>query len=204
MYKVFAKDKPIFITDPGSNLLKLNNDGALCIKYKSKKNLHRAYELLLKEPVIQALYIVSDDVEHLWKSFKSLFQYVEAAGGVVKNTKGEILLIFRKGKWDLPKGKVEKGESIKEAALREVEEECGIRGLSLTKDLASTYHTYSVNGKSSLKKTYWFEMVCASSDKPKPQLEEEITKAEWLGKTQVKKALENTYPAIIELMMDYF
>ena len=204
MYKVFAKDKPIFIlSSTSTDLLKLN-DNVLRIKYQSKKSLHRAYELLLKENVIQRLDISSDDVELVWKSFKSLFLYIEAAGGVVKNDKGEILLIFRKGKWDLPKGKIEKGESIKDAALREVQEECGIDHLSIVKALPATYHTYTVNGKSSLKKTFWFEMLCKGNDKPKPQIEEEITKAEWMSKTQVKKALENTYPAIIELMMDYF
>ena len=104
--------------------------------------------------------------------------------------------IYRNGKWDLPKGKLEINESIPECAVREVEEECGISLLTITKELPATYHTYRQSGKNLLKITYWFLMDCKDESNLTPQTEEGIELVEWKNQKEVQLALENTYPNI--------
>ena len=111
-------------------------------------------------------------------------------------------MIFRNGKWDLPKGKLEVGENIKECAIREVQEECGVSGLSIINALQDTYHTYEINGKKILKRTYWFKMKTNFTADLIPQLEEGITKVEWVSKEGISTRLENSYENINELFAD--
>ena len=125
---------------------------------------------------------------------------IEAAGGLVFNKDGDILMIFRNGKWDLPKGKLEIGESIEECAIREVEEECGIVGLDIIEKLLETYHTYNMDGEEVLKKTYWYKMKTDYSAKLIPQLEEGITKVSWVDKDQISKKLKNSYGNISDVL----
>ncbi len=137
-----------------------------------------------------------------WEIFISDYAFIEAAGGLVKNTNGDTLFIKRLGKWDLPKGKIDKGEDAKGAALREVEEECGISGLSIIGELVPTYHTYKRGGEKILKKTHWFEMLY-KGDKPlKPQTEEGITEVRWFRENEMKMVLDNTYNSIRELLIN--
>jgi 8-oxo-dGTP pyrophosphatase MutT (NUDIX family) len=110
-------------------------------------------------------------------------------------------MIFRNDKWDLPKGKLEVGENIEECAIREVEEECGVEELSIVKKLKSTYHTYKLNGKAILKRTYWFKMNSNYKLKLTPQFEEGITKVEWVSISEVPSKLENSYGNIKELFI---
>ena len=140
-------------------------------------------------------YVESADVELAWQSFKQNFKVIESAGGVVMKNQ-EILFIYRNGKWDLPKGKLEKNESVPVCALREVEEECGISQLTIVKELAATYHSYLQAGENVLKITYWFLMDCTDESSLIPQTEEGIELAEWKNKKAVQLALENTYPSI--------
>jgi 8-oxo-dGTP pyrophosphatase MutT (NUDIX family) len=109
-------------------------------------------------------------------------------------------MIFRNGKWDLPKGKLEVAENIQECAIREVEEECGISGLSISKPLQDTYHTYAINEQKILKRTYWFEMKTNFKGGLLPQTEEGITKVCWVNKEDIAEKLENSYGNIIELL----
>lgn len=119
-----------------------------------------------------------------------------AAGGLVKNSNGEFLFIFRRGKWDLPKGKVDEGEKIDEAALREVQEECGIADVEIIRPLTKTHHNYELNGEKILKETHWFLMKTNGSEKLIPQKEEDITEAIWADEKKLKNILENTYETI--------
>ena len=137
-----------------------------------------------------------------WKEFCSDYTLIEAAGGLVYNSDNQLLMIFRDDKWDLPKGKLEVGENIEECAIREVEEECGVEELSIVKKLKSTYHTYKLNGKTILKRTYWFKMNSNYKSKLTPQLEEGITKVEWVSLSEVPSKLENSYGNIKELFLD--
>ena len=109
-------------------------------------------------------------------------------------------MIFRNGKWDLPKGKLEVGENIKECAIREVEEECGVLGLSIAKPLQDTYHTYEINEQKILKRTYWFEMSTRFKGELIPQNEEGITKVVWVDEQNIAEKLDNSFGNIKELL----
>ena len=122
-----------------------------------------------------------------FKAFEKAFRIVKAGGGLVKNSKGEYLLIFRRGKWDLPKGKIDNGETMEACALREVQEETGVSDLKIIRKLPETYHLF-VNSSNEiiLKKCYWFEMETTDESPLKPQLEEEILEAVWLPKEKIE------------------
>ena len=130
------------------------------------------------------------------------FKFIEAAGGLVINDLGEILFIKRNGIWDLPKGKVEVGELVNQAALREVEEECGVKNLSIESKITDTYHTYALGEKTILKKTYWYLMRNSGGDKLIPQSEEGITQALWVSPTDIPNYLLNTFPSIIDVFRE--
>lgn len=146
-------------------------------------------------------YILLDpDPKKLFKKIKKSCELIKAAGGLVKSAKGNYLFIFRNKKWDLPKGKVEKEEKMKEAALREVEEECGVKIFTNDEKLCKTYHVYSLDTRLVLKKTNWYSMTVKGEPKLIPQKEEGITKAEWLSKLALNQVLKNTYPSIVQVM----
>ena len=134
-----------------------------------------------------------------WESFCANYVLIEAAGGLVYNDKNQLLMIFRNGRWDLPKGKLEVGENIEECAIREVEEECEVSGLTITQQLQETYHTYEINEQKILKRTYWFEMKTNFKGDLMPQTEEGITKVVWVNHEDIAEKLENSYGNIIEL-----
>lgn len=130
------------------------------------------------------------------------FVWIEAAGGVVKNaTTGQFLFIHRLGIWDLPKGKIEKNETKEEAAIREVQEECGLQDLTIVRRLPDTYHSYHAYGKYWIKKTYWFEMETAQVETT-PQKEEDIHSAEWFANGKVKEIMKDTYPSLIDVIKE--
>ena len=124
---------------------------------------------------------------------------IKAAGGVVYNQKKELLMIFRNGKWDLPKGKLERGESIEECAIREVQEECGVNNLQIISKISDTYHTYELNGKMVLKHTIWFRMTTNFEGELSPQTKEGITKVEWVKQDEIAERLKNAYANLVEL-----
>jgi 8-oxo-dGTP pyrophosphatase MutT (NUDIX family) len=151
---------------------------------------------------LNEIYFFNPNLENLFDYFSALFHIIEAAGGLVKNKKGEYLFIFRNGKWDLPKGKIEKGESIKTAAIREVQEECGVNELNIVKELSSTYHIYFIEKKAILKRTYWFEMICKDDFKLVPQTEEGITEVKWMDAKKLKQVYDNTFESIKEVLKE--
>jgi len=194
MNKVFINDRPLYFT----NNIELEIVKKT-IEYENHETLLKSIRVL-ENDFVQSLYLFHPDLYELRKEFKALYTLIEAAGGVVKNSKGDILFIFRHGKWDLPKGKIEKNEDVETAAIREVEEECGIKDLKIIKELPSTYHTYEAHGKNYLKRTYWFEMSYSGKEKPKPQTEENITQVNWLNQKKLLKALSNTYGSIKDVI----
>ena len=140
-----------------------------------------------------------------FRSFQKAFKTVRAGGGLVRNAKGQFLLIFRRGHWDLPKGKVDNGEDIQTCALREVQEETGVSGLKIVKKLPKTYHLFSnANGEIILKKCHWFEMEIRDEQPLKPQLEEDITEAVWLSREDVEKRKSLMFPTIRICFESYF
>ena len=125
---------------------------------------------------------------------------IHAAGGLVENEKGEILFMYRRDKWDLPKGKLDEGETLAQCAVREVQEETGISQLELKEFLLVTEHIYEERGVSVLKKSHWWLMKTSSTQPLTPQREEDITELKWIGAKDFHIVLSNTYPAIIEVL----
>ncbi len=146
-------------------------------------------------------YVHCNDARTFLKVIKKNITLIEAAGGLVKNENGEYLFIFRNGKWDIPKGKIEKDERVKEAAVREVEEECGIKVSELGDKICKTYHVYINRGEVVLKKTHWFKMRCKAQGKLKPQKEEGITDVRWFKKHHIEPIVENTFPSIMDVLV---
>ena len=144
------------------------------------------------------------DLQEAWGDFKSHFKVISASGGLVINKQLEFLFIFRGGKWDLPKGRIEKGEQIKEAALREVKEECGISKLKLGEFLITTYHIFFQNNQNRLKETHWFQMETTTKEVLIPQLEEGITIAIFKNKEDSVRALDNSYGNIHLVFKAYY
>ena len=209
--KIFAGDKIIYLTNNSS--IFSNNKGALHSYIDTgctKKELKEIYWEVTSEqfykdtttPVLKENYLVTTDIERLFRRFKGGFRKIAAAGGLVKNKKGEYLFIFRNGKWDLPKGKLEKGESKRKCAMREVEEECGIKGLRILRKLPVTYHTYYLEERPVLKPTYWYEMECSDESALVPQAEEGITKVKWVHPNKTEMIRKNTYESILEVMQE--
>ena len=186
MYTIFYNEVPILLTD---TLDKLSEDSFF---YKDDITIESVL-VIVKSKKFDVIYVYHEDIKLLWKEFKWFFKIEKAAGGLVKNQQKETLFIYRFEKWDLPKGKIEKGESKKEAAIREVEEECGMTGLKIQKKLQKTYHIFQRKGREVLKITYWYSMETDYDGTLSPQIEEGITDAVFKSDTEVYEALKNTY-----------
>jgi 8-oxo-dGTP pyrophosphatase MutT (NUDIX family) len=189
MYKVFVNDKPLFLTNEISKetdfqlfLLESIDIEQLIIKIFQNK--------------IQKASLYYPDEKVILKKLKEKIPVCKAGGGLVFNKKGEVLFILRNGKWDLPKGGIEREEEIADTAIREVEEETGVNKLEITRKLQKTYHIFKRNGKYKLKITHWFEMQTNFEGTPFPQANEGIENAVWLNPEQIKEALKNSYENI--------
>ncbi|MDM1045683.1 NUDIX domain-containing protein [Myroides sp. 1354] len=189
MYKVFVNDKPLFLTDKIEKetdfqlfLLDSVDIDKIIIKYFQNK--------------IDKAFLYHPDEKAMMKRLKEKIPVQKAGGGVVYNTEGKVLFIKRNGKWDLPKGGIEKYEEIEETAVREVEEETGVRQLKVTKKLPKTYHIFKRNGKYRLKITSWFEMTTTYDGALMGQAEEGIEEVVWFDKQQIKEAMSNSYENI--------
>ncbi len=189
MYKVFVNDKPLFLTnqivketDFKFFLLESIDIEQLIVNYFQHK-IHKAY-------------LYHPDEKEIIKKLKEKIPVNKAGGGLVYNKKGEVLFILRNGKWDLPKGGLNKYEEIEDAAKREVEEETGVSNLKITKKLQKTYHIFKRNGKYKLKITQWYEMHTDFEGPLVGQEEEGIEKVAWLNPEEIESALKNSYENI--------
>lgn len=148
----------------------------------------------------QDLIFICKNVDSFFEKLKKQFIYIEAAGGLITQNK-KYLFIYRLDKWDLPKGKLDKGENPPQAAIRECEEECAITGLTIIKELPSSYHIYPYKGHHALKITYWYLMTSTHKGKLIPQTEENIEKVEWLDLNTINSSVkQNTYPSVLDLI----
>jgi 8-oxo-dGTP pyrophosphatase MutT (NUDIX family) len=198
MYKVFFNDRTVYFGDNFSRAF-MKNKG-LFYKYSNLQELDELLNVFSKVSYIENLYIFHEDMLMLIEEFKACFTSIEAGGGVVFNSRGEFLTIKRHGIWDLPKGKLEKGEDFAMAALREVEEETGLKSLEITHPVISTYHTYSLKKQRILKKTRWFEMKYQGSADPVLQSEEGITEYRWTRPGETDFIRQNTYKSIMDVL----
>ncbi len=192
--KIYYEEKRIILNNFNfSDAIKIKGD-FLQIRCNNMDELKQTLDDFFSDQLTSVLYLDADK-----NLFKSYFKLIKAAGGVVKK-QNDILFIFRKEKWDLPKGKVDAGETTEQAALREVEEECGITDLKLVSDGCITYHIYFQSGIPILKETYWYNMSSKQEDNLKPQVEEDITKIKWVNSESLEDILENTYPLIKDVI----
>jgi len=147
------------------------------------------------------LFLIRDDTpRRILETIKRNFHCIEAAGGVVRDALGRYLLIFRRGYWDLPKGKVDDGERLEECAIREVREETGLTSLHVKETLLTTYHVYNHEGMRILKSSHWFHMDFVGKETAVPQIEEDIERTEWFSRAEVAEKLKNAYPSIRQVM----
>jgi 8-oxo-dGTP pyrophosphatase MutT (NUDIX family) len=202
MYKVFVNQRTIYLSgNIDHTCIGADEQPVKCTNLVEVEN---AFSHFLSESSIARLYLFfPGDSEKLFQLFATMFSFIEAAGGLVIDPKNHMLFIKRLGFWDLPKGKIEKGEDAPTAALREVSEETGLINLRITMPLPSTYHIFERKGKLRLKRTYWFEMKSSSDGPLCPQIEEDIIEARWFRYQDIEQPLSTTYPAIKELVEGY-
>jgi 8-oxo-dGTP pyrophosphatase MutT (NUDIX family) len=196
MYKVHFENRFIIVSSEPDRLQKYG----LFHKFNTTSDLYKLIADFQSDKKIHSINIYGIDIEHLWKIFRIYFTEVGAAGGLVKHKSGRYLFIEKKGKLDLPKGHIEPGEEPETCALREVSEECGITGHTIVKDIIPTYHTYSWEGISYLKKTHWFLMKYYGEMKTEPQYEEGITKVVWLLPDELNTIKTNAWLSLMDLI----
>ena len=198
MYKVFVNEKKL-------TLSKYPEDIEKNLRFEGFATLEIAVDLL-ENTSCPEMNVYGENIEEIWEDFTHMFKVIEAAGGLVKNKNNELLFIRRMGKWDLPKGKIEKGESLEQAALREVEEETGLKELILEEFLNNTFHIYTErNGEKILKTTYWFKMTYVGNSQPIPQKEEGISEVSWKKEEMIKnEVIRMTFENIRLILDDYW
>lgn len=192
MFKIYIDNRSVRLTD------KCTHNSKNSVFASSLETILTAYKNFISSTEDE-LELYNPDVDFLYNNFFSLFNIVEAAGGLVENN-GSYLFIHRRGKWDLPKGKIDTGENSEQAALREVREECGVDQLQSVGLLTITYHIYSHKGKEILKPTYWYRMQTKQRELV-PQTEEDIDLAMWRTMDTFSEILQNTYPSIADVLM---
>jgi 8-oxo-dGTP pyrophosphatase MutT (NUDIX family) len=196
MYKVHFENRFILISSEPDRLQKYG----LFYKFSATSELYKIISDFQADSSIPSINIYGTNIKHVWKIFRIYFTEVGAAGGLVKHKSGKYLFIEKKGKLDLPKGHIEPGEEPEACALREVQEECGISGHHIVSPLQPSYHTYTWEGISYLKKTSWFLMDYEGPMVLNPLFEEGITKVEWLSPDDLSKIRESAWQSLMDLI----
>jgi len=196
MYKVHFENRFIMISPEPDRIQKYG----LFHKFYATSELYKLISEFQADSSMQSVNVYGTNIRHIWKIFRIYFTEVGAAGGLVRHSEGKYLFIEKKGKLDLPKGHIEPGEEPESCALREVNEECGITGHSIVKALQPSYHTYSWEGISYLKKTSWFLMEYDGVMVTEPQIREGITKVEWLSPDELNKIKGKAWLSLMDLI----
>ena len=199
--KIYFNSKPLFLCDTIDKTIEpfIHNDDALFI---DELDAHAIKTMIfeMQQPNVHAGVFFHSDLNTLKKAFFKKFTLIQAAGGLVNNEKNEILMIFRRGMWDLPKGKLDPGETLEDCAVREVEEETGLKKVELIAPLVVTYHTYHEGSKFILKESHWFKMKTGSDQKLVPQKEEDIHEIIWVNKAEVKQYKTQSFPSVVDVL----
>ena len=203
MYKVFFNDSTIQLSTESKKSLKNNITQAVDCEDSGFVG-ELISEIESGKKVINFV-ILNKEIDKLWNCFRSQFIEMPAAGGLVQSCDGSLLFIRRLGVWDLPKGKMEKGETPENAAIREVEEECGLTGLKIKRQLDSTFHIYrspyiKFPNNLVLKETKWFLMSCSEGQTLVPQVEEDIEDVKWFTLSEIEGAMSNTYSSLRDFL----
>ena len=203
--RIYFGDKPVILCNEIDKELNeiLHHPDAVFVDEVSPRAIKSMLHEIKKEE-FHAGVLWHEDLDKLKKTFFKNFTVIEAAGGIVQNDKKELLFIHRLGKWDLPKGKVEKDEKLEDCAIREVTEETGVKELSLKKKIGETYHVYDQFGKHFLKISHWYYITCTAEQELKAQSIEHITEVKWVKTIDIKEPMKNTYPSIKNILSRFF
>lgn len=200
MHRIYFEKRCIAICLPDEATL--SDPNSVEFHLGERIDIHALVGMFEASATLSRIYIPTEDIEGTYKRICAEFKEVNAAGGLVSNRRGDLLLIRRDGLWDLPKGHQENGEDIKITALREVQEETGVDKLHLRDLICITDHCYKRNGIWHLKHTWWYDMLYTDPVDLTPQREEDITKAAWMAKSGMAALLKNTYPSIAEVFRE--
>ena len=199
--KIYFNNKPLFLCDAIDNTIQpyMHHDDAI---FMDELNSHTVKTIIheMQQPQVHVGVFYHSNLDELKKIFIKKFILVQAAGGLVKNDKDEILMIFRRGYWDLPKGKQDSGEKLETCAIREVKEETGLKNISLDAALTMTNHTYHEGTKHILKETHWFAMSVKGEQSLVPQVDEDISEIKWVSQSKISSFLEKAYPIISDII----
>ena len=200
MHKIYLEKRCIVICPPDDPAL--SDPNSIELHLGEMPDIASIVGMFENSSSLSRVYIPTDDIEGAYKGFCSQFKEVNAAGGLVSNRRGDVLLIRRNDLWDLPKGHQEEGEDISVTALREVQEETGVLNLRLGGLICITDHCYRRNDIWHLKHTWWYDMLYMDPVDLTPQREEDITKAAWVARSGLSPYLKNTYPSIVEVFRE--
>jgi 8-oxo-dGTP pyrophosphatase MutT (NUDIX family) len=199
--KIYFNEKPLFLCDTVDETLQpfVHHDDAIFI---DELNTHTIKAMIheMEQPEIHAGVFYHPDLEELKKAFYKKFSIVLASGGLVQNSNSDILMIFRRGKWDLPKGKLDKGETLETCAVREVEEETGLQKVKLLSPLTVTYHTYHEGSRFILKESHWYSMKVTGEQKLVPQTNEGIQEIRWVKPSGLPQYFKEAFPAVVDVL----
>lgn len=199
--KLHINNKPLYLCD--------GLDGMLNSLTRLPDNIfideldHHTVKTVISEmelPEIKTGVFLHNDLDKLKKAIFKKFEVIQAGGGLVQNEHGDVLMIFRRGFWDLPKGKLDKGETMEECAVREVMEETGLKTIKLKKKLSVTYHTYNMGTHHMLKESHWYAMKGKSTEKLVPQADEDIQQIKWVRPEELPLYAKMTYPSILDVL----
>jgi 8-oxo-dGTP pyrophosphatase MutT (NUDIX family) len=200
-YTIYFGDKPYHIVNRlNEELYRLANRSGTIIANHPDQNMVTQTIRDMEKQGTRAVILLTDEYEHYWKLFQNHFTPVLAGGGIVFNEKKELLFIYRRKKWDLPKGKLDEGETIEACALREVKEETGLKEVALKQFIGNTYHTYHEKGRFILKTSSWYLMQANGNQELIPQTEEDIEEMVWLSESRWEEVFTNTFPAIRQIL----
>jgi ADP-ribose pyrophosphatase YjhB (NUDIX family) len=200
MHRIYLENRCMVICSPDEQAL--SDPNAVEFHPEGPEGIAALVDMFETSSSLARIYIPADDIEGTYRDFLSQFKEVNAAGGLVSNRRGDVLLIKRNGLWDLPKGHQEEGEDIRVTALREVQEETGVDQLELRDLICVTDHCYRRGGIWHLKHSWWYDMLYTDPWDLTPQREEDITKAAWVPRSGLSPYLKNTYPSIVEVFRE--
>jgi ADP-ribose pyrophosphatase YjhB (NUDIX family) len=199
MLKIFFENRLLAISSDYEECSKLRN--SIVFTLQTLNDVPPIINEFIENEQLINLYIYSGDIsdDRVFEEICKKFKKITAAGGLVKNSRDEILMIYRFNHWDLPKGWHEDNEIIEQTAIREVEEECGLNELELIAPIIKTHHIYKQNQTWIFKETHWFELYYKKNEQPKPQQEEGIEEVKWVSVDGLPEYLDKTYPSVKEV-----
>lgn len=192
-YIIYINERPLLITAPG-------NEESTAISNPFGSQIRETIDQLEKNELQKAVFLHADPLS-LFNEVKQQFTVYEAAGGLISNPAHEVLLMFRRGKWDLPKGKLDEGETLEACALREVQEETGLHNITLGEKITETFHYYPFKNKRILKHSHWYRMYFTGTELTIPQIEEDILDIQWIRPENLGKYMQYSYQNIIDVLL---